>query len=100
MVHSSWWLRPSPGQTPPGSAGPFCPGRPDHDCSAGERTRTSNSRWIAERTGGAVPRFEKVAPGDEQILEDQKQRDLDAVPSFLALRADEHAGGEPERPSG
>lgn len=47
-----------------------------------------------------MPRFEKVAPWDEQILEDQEQRDLDAVPSFLALRADEHAGGEPERPSG
>jgi hypothetical protein len=53
-------------------------------------------RWIAERTGGPVPRFEKVQPGDEQILPDREQRDLDAVPSFLALR--EGAGGEPETP--
>ena len=41
------------------------------------------ARWIAERTGGAVPRFKKVEPGDEQILEDQEQRDLDSLPSAL-----------------
>jgi hypothetical protein len=44
------------------------------------------ARWIAERTGGLVPRFEKVEPGDEQILPPREQRDLDGVPSFLALR--------------
>jgi hypothetical protein len=33
-----------------------------------------------------VPGFEKVEPGDEQILEHREQRDLDGVPSFLALR--------------
>jgi hypothetical protein len=27
------------------------------------------AHWIAEQTGGPVPRFEKVEPGDEQILE-------------------------------
>jgi hypothetical protein len=43
-------------------------------------------------------RFEKVEPGDEQILEDKEQRDLDAVSSFLALRADGDASGEPETP--
>jgi hypothetical protein len=47
-----------------------------------------------------VPRFEKIEPGDEQILDEREQRDRDAVPSFLALCADEHASGEPERPSG
>jgi hypothetical protein len=39
-----------------------------------------------------LPRFEKVEPGDEQILPDREQRDLDGVPSFLALRDDEAAG--------
>ena len=42
-----------------------------------------------------MPRFEEVGPGDEQILEDREQRDLDAVPSFLALR---DARKEPETP--
>jgi hypothetical protein len=56
------------------------------------------ARWIAERTDGPVPRFEKVEPGDEQILEDQEQRDLDAVPSFLALRDDGEASGKPKTP--
>ena len=53
-------------------------------------------RWIAERTGGPAPRFEKVAPGDEQILADREQRELDAVPSFLAIRAEEDAAAEPD----
>jgi hypothetical protein len=44
--------------------------------------------WIAEKTGGPVPRSEKVEPGDERILEDH-ERDLDGVPSFLALPHDE-----------
>lgn len=48
------------------------------------------ARWIAEQTGGPVPRFEKVEPGNEQILPDREQRDLDGVPSFLALRADQN----------
>jgi hypothetical protein len=56
------------------------------------------ARWIAEQTGGPVPRVEKVEPGDEQILEDREQRDLDGVASFLALRADEDARAEPETP--
>jgi hypothetical protein len=47
------------------------------------------ARWIAEQTGGPVPRFEKVEPVDEQILGDRELRDLDAVHSFLALRDDE-----------
>lgn len=33
--------------------------------------------------GGPPVRFEKVEPGDEQILEDQEQRDLDSLPSAL-----------------
>jgi hypothetical protein len=54
------------------------------------------ARWIAERTGGPAPRFEKVELGREQILEDREQRELDGVPSFLALR-DERK--EPKPPS-
>ena len=46
------------------------------------------ARWVVERTGHPVPRFEKVEPGDEQILEDREQRELDAVPSYLAIRDD------------
>jgi hypothetical protein len=53
-------------------------------------------RWIAERTGGPVPRFEKVEPGDEQIPEAPEQRDLDWAPPFLATRAEEDAGAEPD----
>ena len=40
--------------------------------------------WIAERTGGPVPRFEKVEPGAEQVLPDREQRELDSLPSRLA----------------
>jgi hypothetical protein len=54
--------------------------------------------WIAEQTGGAQPKFEKVEPGDEQILPPREQRELDGVPSRLALRYDEDASGEPKTP--
>lgn len=47
------------------------------------------ARWLSERAGRPI-RIEKVEPGDEQILGDREQRDLDAVPSFLALRADQN----------
>ena len=40
------------------------------------------ARWLSERKGEPVL-FEKVEPGDEQILEDRFQRDLDAVSSPL-----------------
>jgi hypothetical protein len=40
-------------------------------------------------------RFEKVEPGDEQVLPERDQRDLDGVPSFLALR---DVRNEPETP--
>jgi hypothetical protein len=49
------------------------------------------ARWIAEQTGGPVPRFENVEPGDEQILPRREQRELDGVPSLLALRDHEDA---------
>lgn len=42
------------------------------------------ARWLSEQTGEPV-RFEEVEPGAEQTLEDREQRELDAVPSFLAL---------------
>jgi hypothetical protein len=41
------------------------------------------ARWLGDRTGEPV-RFEKVEPGDEQILPDRAQRDLDGLPSGLA----------------
>jgi hypothetical protein len=76
------------------------PGREDFDRYVDEhgiprRTGRLRSRsGSPEPTGGPVPRFEKVEPGDEQILEDREQRDLDAVPSVLALRYDEDASGK------
>ena len=46
------------------------------------------ARWLSK--GKAEPvRFEKVEPGDEQILEDREQRELDGLPSFLAIPDDE-----------
>ena len=56
------------------------------------------ARWLGEQAGGPPVPFEKVEPGDEQILEDREQRDLDGVPSFLALRDDESS--ESDAPSG
>jgi hypothetical protein len=53
------------------------------------------ARWLQEQNEGRPVRFVKVEPGDEQILEDREQRDLDGVPSALALR-DENANGELE----
>lgn len=44
------------------------------------------ARWLSEQAGKPI-RYEKIEPGDEQILEDFEQRDLDGVPSFLGLRA-------------
>lgn len=54
------------------------------------------AHWRAEGTGDPVPRFEKVTPGDEEILEEREQRELDGVASFLAIRAEEDAGAEPD----
>jgi hypothetical protein len=48
------------------------------------------ARWLSERAGRPI-RIEKVEPGDEQILPPREQRDLDGVPSFLALCGDEDA---------
>lgn len=39
--------------------------------------------WIAEVTGGPLPRFETVEPSDEQILPPREQRELDGLPSGL-----------------
>jgi hypothetical protein len=41
------------------------------------------ARWLKEQNEGRPVRFEKVEPGDEQILPDREQRDLDALPSAL-----------------
>jgi hypothetical protein len=43
--------------------------------------------WLAIVNGRPVP-HEKVSPGEEQILGDRSQRELDEVPSFLALRGE------------
>jgi len=34
-------------------------------------------------------RYEKVEPGEEQILPPREQRELDGVPSLLALRREQ-----------
>ena len=46
--------------------------------------------WLQEQNEGRPVRFVRVEPGDEQVLGDREQRDLDGVPSFLALRADQN----------
>jgi hypothetical protein len=43
------------------------------------------ARWLGDEKGEPV-RFKKVEPGDEQILPPREQRELDAVPSYLAIR--------------
>ena len=80
-----------------GSAADFDRYIAEHDIPE-EEWPEAFARWIAEQTSGPVPRFEKVEPGDEQILEDREQRELDGSPSFQALRDDEDASGEPEAP--
>jgi len=52
--------------------------------------------WLKEQNEGRPVRFEKVEPSDGQILEEREQRELDGVPSFLAIRAEEHAGAVPD----
>jgi hypothetical protein len=51
------------------------------------------ARWLKEQNAGQPVRFEKVKPGDEQILPDREQRDLDGVPSALALPAPRRTSG-------
>jgi hypothetical protein len=41
------------------------------------------ARWL-ERAGGSPVSVERVEPGDEQVLPDREQRELDALPSRLA----------------
>lgn len=41
------------------------------------------ARWLREQNGGRPVRFEKVQPGDEQILPEREQREVDALPSAL-----------------
>lgn len=52
---------------------------PEHD------TPETIARWLEQRTGHDVS-FEQVEAGDEQVLPDREQRELDDVPSVLALR--------------
>ena len=53
------------------------PGRDDLDQAE------ALARWLGEQTGSPSVRFEKVEPGDEQILPPREQRELDALPSAL-----------------
>ena len=53
------------------------------------------ARWLEEQTGRPA-RHEKVEPGDEEILPPREQRELDGVPSFLAIRAEWDVGVEPD----
>jgi hypothetical protein len=43
------------------------------------------AEWLEHATGSPVP-VERVEPGDEQILPDAEQRELDALPSRLTER--------------
>lgn len=45
------------------------------------------ARWL-KREGGAFVTVERVEPGDEQVLPDREQRELDALPSRLAADDD------------
>jgi hypothetical protein len=47
------------------------------------------ARWLKEQNEGRPVRFEKVEPGDEQILPDREQRELDALPSGLDREAED-----------
>jgi hypothetical protein len=39
--------------------------------------------WLSQRAGTPI-RAERVAPGDEHVLPEREQRELDALPSRLA----------------
>ena len=41
------------------------------------------ARWLQEQNEGRPIRWEKVEPGDERVLPDREQRELDALPSGL-----------------
>jgi len=41
------------------------------------------AEWLAQETGRSV-QYEKVEPGDERVLPDAEQRELDGLPSRLA----------------
>jgi hypothetical protein len=41
------------------------------------------ARWLQEQNQGRPVSWEKVEPGDEQILPPREQRELDALPSGL-----------------
>ena len=50
---------------------------PEHHDSA-----DTIARWLEEQTGALV-NFEKVEPGDEQVLPEREQREIDSLPSRL-----------------
>jgi hypothetical protein len=75
------------------------PGLEDFDRYVAERRRAripeddypaAFALWIAEVTGGPVPRFEKVERETSKVLPDREQRELDSLPSRLAIRYERH----------
>ena len=52
----------------------------DFDRLDGRRVAESIADWLEQETGHPV-RYEKVEPGDEQVLPDREQRELDSLPS-------------------
>ena len=44
---------------------------------------SSTGHWLQEQNGGRPVRYERVDPGDEQILPPREQRELDALRSGL-----------------
>jgi hypothetical protein len=46
------------------------------------------ARWLGERAGDAPLRYERVAPGNEHVLPDREQRELDGMPSRLTPDGD------------
>ena len=48
-----------------------------------QRVAETIADWLELEAGRPV-RFERVEPGDEQVLPDAEQRELDALPSRLA----------------
>jgi hypothetical protein len=47
-----------------------------------EQQAADVAAWLSRRAGARV-RYERVAPGDEHVLPEREQRELDALPSRL-----------------
>src|SRR5688500_5033341 len=54
------------------------------------------ARWLKQQNEGRPVRYEKVEPGDEQILPPREQRELDALPSGLERKREAWARSAPQ----